>query len=223
MSGHSFGGDNVPWPWASWDPQSGLRPAGPETPFPLLETKAPNGAAAASSVLGRGTYKAFRLGAQIAIQAEGNLPNHNDRADIVQMPWRILPPQFALFFVQAPISLPAVRPFRVVEVFGYPSRAAAVTVRDADGRHVVPIEDLAGQKLSAANLAPSEDGQLRVGYSRASLQDAFDAAVQQFSPPTDVADALVTYVTRRSGKVEGGIAGVELYFVEVESSGSGMR
>ncbi|MBB5695798.1 hypothetical protein [Muricoccus pecuniae] len=151
--------------------------------------------------------------------AEGILPNQNDRADIVQMPWRILPPQFALVFIQAQISLPATRPFRTVEVFGYPSRQSAMTIHDANGRHVVPIEDGAEQKLLAAKLAPQEDGQIRVGYSKSSLQEAFDNAVRQIPPPSsEIADALVTYVLKRSGKIEGGIAGLELYFAEVEAA-----
>jgi hypothetical protein len=167
-------------------------------------------------VLGRGTYRAFRLSnAQVAILAEGELPNLTDQADIQQSPLRIFPPRFDLFFLQQPISAPTTRPFRIVEVFGFPPGQETLIVRDADGPHTVRIEALTGSALAA----PSNENTRRA-FSRLSLQDAFDAAVAQLPPPDpgQTADALVTYTLRSSGKVEGGIAGFNHYFADVEIS-----
>lgn len=217
------GGDLTPWPWRSEAAPKGGTPMGPETPFPLATPTTVAGSGTHRSLGRANLYKAFRLGgAQVAVVAEGTLPNANDRADLVQMPWRIHPPQFALFFVHSQVSLPATRPFRAVEVFGYPDGHSVLTVRDADGRHTIPVEDAVEDRIFGVRPSPSDgSGRVGVGYSKESLQDAFDAAVHQLPPPAGgVADPVVTYAIKRSGKVEGGIAGLELYFAEVEASAS---
>jgi hypothetical protein len=165
-----------------------------------------------SRELGRGTYKAYRLsGWQVAIVAEGVLPNFNDRADLAQSPLRIFPPRFELFFIHQTIRLPTTRPFRIVEIFGYPSQQATLVVIDADGPHTVQIKD-----VGAHSLTPSTDANTQMAFSTESIQSAFDAAVAQFSPPTDVADLLATFTLKRAGKLEGGIVGFRHYFAEVE-------
>jgi hypothetical protein len=60
---------------------------------------APAGASAGSRRdFGRGTYKCLRMGDFILLRAEGTLPNLNSTAELEQMPWRIWPPRFGLYF-----------------------------------------------------------------------------------------------------------------------------
>jgi len=178
------------------------------------EALARSSASGERRVLGRATYAAFRLGStQVAIVAEGTLPHLNDRADLAQSPLRIFPPRFELFFVQQAISLPATRPFRIVEIFGYPNQQATLVVRDADGPHKVEIKDSGVQTL----VTPGSEN-TSVAYSTTSIQDAFDSAVAQLPPPNpgNVADQLIIYTLKRAGKVESGFGGFHHYFAEVE-------
>ena len=66
---------------------------------------------------GRGTYKCLRMGDFILLRAEGTLPNLNSKAELEQLPWRIWPPRFGLFFQSEQIVMPATGPFRSCSVF----------------------------------------------------------------------------------------------------------
>ena len=69
-------------------------------------------------------YQAARLtDAAVIIVATGETPNFNTRVTIEQLPWRIYPPHFGLFFETPAIALPAKRPFAVSAIVGFPASA----------------------------------------------------------------------------------------------------
>ncbi len=108
---------------------------------------------------GVGTYKALRLTpSAILIVAFGHAPNLTTRVSLEQLPWRIFPPWFALFFDEPPISLPATRRFVEVKVFPYPKGQTTVTIIDAGGTHTVKIED----EFDFARLSAPADGMFLV-------------------------------------------------------------
>lgn len=90
---------------------------------------------------GIATYRAVKmLDALLLITAEGVAPNWNTRVTLEQLPWRIWPPRFALYFDSPDIVLPALRPFSISNVFLYPASLGEVTIIDAAGQHVVKID-----------------------------------------------------------------------------------
>ena len=85
-------------------------------------------------------YQAARLtDAAVIIIATGETPNFNTRVTIEQLPWRIYPPHFGLFFETPEIALPAKRPFAVSAIVGFPGERNELTIIDACGRHVLNI------------------------------------------------------------------------------------
>ena len=87
------------------------------------------------------TYQAARIaGVAVAIAATGEAPNFNTRVTLEQLPWKIYPPHFGLFFEHPQITLPATRPFVVSTLVGYPTDIDDLTVIDANGRHIVKIQ-----------------------------------------------------------------------------------
>lgn len=191
--------------------------AAPRAVVPSGDTPTPFDRGADPGDLGRGTYNCVRLGDAILLSASGTLPNWNDKADLVQLPWRIIPPEFALRFVRGQISLPATRPFLVAELFGFPRTHSTVTVHDADGKHDVPIRQLVPTHPLAA-LDKAAGGTVRTGYSLLSLQAAFDAAVRQMPPPATTVEGFATYTIRQSGLSVGGFVGLPLYYAQVEAT-----
>lgn len=108
---------------------------------------------------GVGTYKALRLTpSAILIIAFGQAPNLTTHVTLEQLPWRIFPPWFALFFDEPPISLPATRPFLEAKVFPYPKGKDTVTIIDAGGVHTVGIVD----EFDFAKLSAPADGKFLV-------------------------------------------------------------
>jgi hypothetical protein len=94
----------------------------------------------AQKALGRGSYSAFRLGDIVHLTATGQTPNFNDKVEIEQLPFLILPPMFALYFEHPDIVFPAVRPFTCTrDIHFYPRNANTLTIQDADGFHSVSI------------------------------------------------------------------------------------
>ena len=85
-------------------------------------------------------YWSIRLGdPAVLIGAVGQAPNLNTRVSIEQLPWRIYPPLFGLFFETPEIQLPAIRPFAVTGIFPFPKGVDKLTVIDAAGRHDIEI------------------------------------------------------------------------------------
>lgn len=91
---------------------------------------------------GVGAYRAQRIApGVIAIIAIGSAPNANTVVTIEQLPWRIYPPRFGLFFSDPAVVMPAVVPFIRIGVFLYPKGNSVVTIFDAAGAHAVDIVD----------------------------------------------------------------------------------
>ena len=89
---------------------------------------------------GVATYVAMKVTeALVLITAHGTAPNWNTRVALEQLPWRIWPPRFGLYFDTPDIALPALRPFTVSSLFAYPASLGQVTIIDAAGQHEVKI------------------------------------------------------------------------------------
>ena len=89
---------------------------------------------------GVATYTAMKVTeVLVLITAHGTAPNWNTRVTLEQLPWRIWPPRFGLYFDTPDIALPALRPFTVSGLFAYPASLGQVTIIDAAGQHDVKI------------------------------------------------------------------------------------
>jgi hypothetical protein len=93
-----------------------------------------------SKEFGVATYTAIKVAdVLVLITAHGTAPNWNTSVTLEQLPWRIWPPRFGLFFDTPDIALPALRPFIVSNLFVYPASLGQVTIIDAGGQHDVTI------------------------------------------------------------------------------------
>lgn len=106
--------------------------------------------------LGRGVFSAFRLGGATTthIFAAGKTPNWNDKVDIEQLPIRIFPPWYGLYFIHQDFRQPAERPFLYHEAIAYPPDQKVITIVDADGEHKVPILEIPFAAERATEAAP---------------------------------------------------------------------
>ena len=197
------GDDLFPWPWLKDAPFStgGSNQCGPRS----------------RESLGRAKYRATRLGTSVVITAEGMLGYWNELTDIRQLPQRIFPPQFGFFVCTPEIGLPATRPFTYSETVGYPLDAKTLVMHDADGAHTIEITEIKSPALSAlmatpASLAGTTASATGTGRS---LQEAFDNAVAHLPAIPKHPDQLFVYTLAESGKIQGGIAGVNHYFAKV--------
>jgi hypothetical protein len=93
--------------------------------------------------LGRAKYSAFRIGGITHVMAVGETPNWNDKVDIEQLPFRIFPPWYALYFISPDVRIPTNRPFAYHEAIAYPKEPKIIRIQDEDGMHDVPIATLA--------------------------------------------------------------------------------
>ena len=181
----------IPWPWTQ-----GKRPMDD-----MLHTDWTKDLGAADE------YSASRLaGDLVYIHAKGQVPNIQTKALFEQSPIRIFPAQYILWFISPAISSPAMTPFSVSKLITHPASSNTVTIHDRDGPHDVSIKN-----EGELDVLRSSTGLM--GTSSLSLQEAFDDAVSQyqFKP-----DELVTFSITKHGKTQGGIAGLNFYFVEVE-------
>ena len=103
----------------------------------------------ATKELGRARYSAFRIGNTTRVFAVGETPNWNDKVDIEELPIRIFPPQYALYFISQSIQLPAQRPFLYQEAIPYPKEPKIIRIQDADGDHDVPILNLSFAEVTS--------------------------------------------------------------------------
>jgi len=165
---------------------------------------------------GRADYRAFRLGNALVIQAWGTLPYLNQIPDLRQSPLKIYPPQFDFWVYSPPFGLPALKPFKISEIFGFPSDATTVVIHDADGHHAIEIEDIAFDDAAAIAGKASKAAPEKTGYGK-SFEEAFAAGVAALptSEPGS-ADSLAQYRLVESGLLRGGIAGVNLHYAKVE-------
>lgn len=170
--------------------------------------------------LGRAVeYQAFRIGRAVVLTATGTTLAASQADFEVDSPL-VYPPQFA-FLNRVPTGqVPqATREFRFSEVFQYPVNREFVFIRDADGGRRVKIE--ASEAMNAVFPVDGKAQQRVVGFSKLSLQDAFDMAIQQARAEATgdpSVDGIVTYTLARSGRLVGGIPGFNSYFAEVEIS-----
>ena len=102
--------------------------------------------------------EAIGPGGVVTLAAIGEFPNFNDKADFDQLPIEIFPPQFGFYFIHQDITLPAIKPFCYSEVIIFPISAKSITIIDADGRHVVDIEEICVQEPTECKPTGSEKG-----------------------------------------------------------------
>jgi hypothetical protein len=168
--------------------------------------------------LGRAAeYQAYRIGRAVVLTATGTTLAAV-QTDFEVDSRLVYPPQFAFLFRVPTGAVPqATREFRYSEIFQYPQDREFVFIRDADGGRRVKIEE--SEAMNAVFPVTDKGVQRVVGFSKLSLQDAFDMAVRQAQAEatTDpVADGIVTYTIARSGRLVGGFPGFNSYFAEVE-------
>lgn len=111
-----------------------------------------------SKELGKAEYRAIRNGHVVKVIATGTVPGMNVKVDIEQLPFLILPPVFALYFIRPEIVLPATRPFVYEEDVVFPKTAERLTITDADGRHHVPVEEGAAAAEGPSAPSPTDPG-----------------------------------------------------------------
>lgn len=109
-------------------------------------------------ILGKASYYALRIGGVTTITATGTMPNFNDKADFDQLPLRISPPQFAFYFIQQQIGLPALRPFTHSEIIVYPQDVSFIWIRDATGLHQIQIAEVIPQSPTTSQPNPEDPG-----------------------------------------------------------------
>lgn len=168
--------------------------------------------------LGRATdYQAFRIGRAVVLTATGTTLAAI-QTDFEVDSRLVYPPQFAFLFRVPTGQVPQVsREFRYSEIFQYPQDREFVFIRDADGGRRVKIEE--SETVNAMFPATDKGLQRVVGFSKVSLQDAFDMAVRQAQAEATSdpgVDRIVSYVLARSGRLVGGFPGFNSYFAEVE-------
>lgn len=168
--------------------------------------------------LGRAAdYQAFRIGRAVVLTATGTTLA-SIQTDFEVDSRLVYPPQFAFLYrvPTGPVSQ-VNREFRYSEIFQYPQDREFVFIRDADGGRRVKIEESAA--MNAVFPVTGKGVQRIVGFSKASLQDAFDMAVRQAQAEATGdpgVDKIVTYTLARSGRLVGGFPGFNSYFAEVE-------
>lgn len=126
------------------------------------------------------TYEAVRIhSVAVAVVAIGETANLNTRVMLEQLPWKIYPPHFGLFFEHPQIALPATRPFVVSSLFAYPADVGELTFIDANGRHVVKIGETVA--LSAAERRVNEEGAF-LAYKQIGFPNCMIAPVDAVVP-----------------------------------------
>jgi hypothetical protein len=112
----------------------------------------------ANRVLGKAEYRAHRTGGVVTLTAIGEFPNFNDKADFEELPIEIFPPHFGFYFIQKDIGLPAKKPFCYSEVISFPTSTKSITIVDANGSHVVHIEEIGVPEPTQRKPAGSDNG-----------------------------------------------------------------
>ena len=95
--------------------------------------------------LGYATYTAEQVSGTVVIHAQGDAPASGYRVWLEKSMIDIFPPEFALYW-EPPGGLAAdmMMPFIVHVSFPAEDPVASVTVRDIDGMHEVPVEQVPG-------------------------------------------------------------------------------
>lgn len=157
----------------------------------------------ASKVLGRASYKAFRLFGVTHLVAVGETPNLNDKVDFEQLPFRIFPPMFGFYFIHADFRLPATKPFVHEERIMYPAGVNSIRIQDTDGIHNVPIADVVSvekiERIAASDVGYCVFSWIGINTLLISKCDAILPAVytRVFGPATY--EACESYVREHGG------------------------
>jgi hypothetical protein len=175
----------------------------------------------------RTRIRALRVGQDLLLIAEGELPSPGFRVDIRQDPRRIFPQQFDLLRCRLPGSFPqVVTPYRYAETVQFPADQTTVTVHHADGADRVTIEGYGEDLQAYADTLRGGGGDRpcppgadeATGFSgNLSFDEAFGQALLNL-PPLDLsgtADVLVRVQVVEIGGLFGGIAGFNDLYVRV--------
>lgn len=97
-----------------------------------------------SKQYGVGTYRAKIIAkGVILISARGQTPYSNIKPGLAELPWRIFPPHFGLFFESTgDIGAAVMTPFATYLVAEYPSDQTVVNVVDSTGVNRVGIDEV---------------------------------------------------------------------------------
>lgn len=195
---------------------------GGEVPFPTPALPAPSLPQHAGPeykvVLGRAdSYEARRFHNYVLLVAKGTVPCTNYRTDFAVSPFLIAPPQFNFLFLIPPMCLTALRPFVHTELFPFPKDKNVVVIHDANGRHVYHLDKARSfAETFKLDLKPKE----YFGASTRSLEQALEQAVGQAETditPKNAADLEYTFTITESGKIKGGIAGRDVFYVKINA------
>ena len=107
---------------------------------------------------GKAEYKAYRSGDLVILIAHGIAPNFNTKTDFERMPWRIYPPHYGFYFLTPETEIPALRPFTCEELVAFPKGVGALPVVDADGSHLIDIEEVSFSPSTFELPDPTEKG-----------------------------------------------------------------
>ncbi|WP_143103776.1 hypothetical protein [Methylobacterium gossipiicola] len=125
--------------------------AGDGDPFPHLRAK-PQGltlnAVTPGEFLGTGEYRAQQAEGSVTLTATGGAPV-NVVVKLVQSLTGLFPPMFALVFVLPDSDLLEQKSFITTAKFTAAEPVDTVRVKDADGWHEVPVEQVAGQNAGS--------------------------------------------------------------------------
>ena len=213
---HRQSGPETPFPLAA---SVSASPGGPSiwpVPLPIPTSSASGPPPGYTESYGRAEYRAFRLGSALLIQAWGTLSSVSQIPDIRQSPLKIYPPQFDFWVYTPQFALPALKPFKLSEIFGFPTSAPVVVIHDADGHHTIAIHDIVFDEPPAVALKGGTPPPEEIGYGK-SFEAAFAAAVAALptTAPGSV-DSLATYRLIESGLRRGGVAGINLHYARVD-------
>jgi hypothetical protein len=201
----------VPPPWPTWP--------GSDKPLPYDGMGLMEPPAGFSEALGKGKYAAIRMGNEILLHASGTLGNRNAVADL-RIHTRAWPPRFALWVYSPEITIPATRDFAFAQRFFFPPDVDSVIVYDADGEHEVPVlTPLLGEPPLPRG-TKQIDAAIQTGQGH-TLEAAIESAIAGFPEVGHAADLLFRYDVTGSGKLVGGIAGLDLWFAKVTRTQEG--
>jgi len=138
-----------------------------------------------SKELGIAECSAVRVGNNVVeIVAVGTVSAVNIKVDIEQLPFFIHPPMFALYFLTPPIVLPAIHPFCYKERVSFPKDSEVITVLDADGQHVIKVQEIEVPQIEKKLPAPTDTGFcvfLWVGTSKLQISSCDEMVPSVFS------------------------------------------
>lgn len=174
---------------------------------------------------------AFYHAGALFITATGRKPNPCYQVDLVQLPIRIFPPQYAVRWREVPCGDTGEVQYRVMENFAAPA-SETITVHDASGPHEVPVRKLdfhpglgpdPASPVPGAAMLHAAGGteaalETSTGYSASwdfgeALRSAVEGLPSQRTP--GMADEMFRWEVVSSGAVVGGFAGFHHLYVTV--------